>query len=169
MQLLHRFRQDITGIEPPLRFNNPFYYLPHRLCVIAADELRAFLLADEAAAADAAKIFIEQSGYTLYKEQPFTAFIPASIVEEGYQGEEQILIQGIIDLLAVKEEEAIIIDYKHSSTVSEGALINRYKKQLELYAYAVEKVLKKDSGWFFVHKLIKGRAINVPSVPALEV
>ena len=54
MQLLHRFRQDITGIEPPLRFNNPFYYLPHRLCVIAADELRAFLLADEAAAADAA-------------------------------------------------------------------------------------------------------------------
>ncbi|MBQ3571886.1 MAG: PD-(D/E)XK nuclease family protein, partial [Clostridia bacterium] len=82
-------------------------------------------------------------GYTLYKEQPFTAFIPASIVEEGYQGEEQILIQGIIDLLAVKEEAAVIIDYKHSSTVSEEALINRYKKQLELYAYAVEKVLKK--------------------------
>lgn len=54
MQLLHRFRQDITGVEPPLRFNNPFYYLPHRLCVIAVDELRAFLLADEAAAADAA-------------------------------------------------------------------------------------------------------------------
>lgn len=55
MQLLHRFSQDITGVEPPLRFNNPFYYLPHRLCVIAADELRAFLLADEAVAADAAK------------------------------------------------------------------------------------------------------------------
>lgn len=55
MQLLHRFRQDITGIEPPLRFNNPFYYLPHRLCVIAADELRAFLLVDEAVATDAAK------------------------------------------------------------------------------------------------------------------
>lgn len=55
MQLLHRFSQDITGVEPPLRFNNPFYYLPHRLCVIAADELRAFLFADEAVAADAAK------------------------------------------------------------------------------------------------------------------
>ncbi len=88
-------------------------------------------------------IFASLNGYTLYKEQPFTAFIPASIVEEGYQGEEQILIQGIIDLLAVKEDEAVIIDYKHSSTVSEEALINRYKKQLELYAYAVEKVLKK--------------------------
>ena len=26
MQLLHRFRQDISGIELPVRFNNPFYY-----------------------------------------------------------------------------------------------------------------------------------------------
>lgn len=88
-------------------------------------------------------IFKTLKEYDLYKEQPFTAFIPASIVEEGYEGEEQILIQGIIDLLAVKEDEAIIVDYKHSATVSEEVLINRYKKQLVLYAYAVEKVLKK--------------------------
>lgn len=45
MQLLHRFSKDISGIEPPLRFNNPFYYIPHRLCEIAADEVRS-LLAD---------------------------------------------------------------------------------------------------------------------------
>ena len=88
-------------------------------------------------------IFATLNQYTLYKEQPFTAFIPASIVEEGYEGEEQILIQGIIDLLAVSGDEAIIVDYKHSSTVNEEVLINRYKKQLELYAYAVKKVLKK--------------------------
>ena len=55
MQLLHRFHCDISGIEPPERFNNPFYYSPHRLCMIAADEVRAFLLSDEAVAADAAK------------------------------------------------------------------------------------------------------------------
>ena len=55
MQLLHRFTQDITGIELPARFNNPFYYLPHRLCVMAADEVRLFLLADKALAKEAAK------------------------------------------------------------------------------------------------------------------
>lgn len=55
MHLLHRFHCDISGIEPPERFNNPFYYSPHRLCMIAADEVRAFLLCDEAVAADAAK------------------------------------------------------------------------------------------------------------------
>ena len=55
MQLLHRFRQDISDVGLPLRFNNPFYYSPHRLCIIAADEVRAFLLSDEAVAADAAR------------------------------------------------------------------------------------------------------------------
>ena len=42
-------------VEPPVRFNNPFYYSPHRLCVMAADEVRSFLLADETLAADAAR------------------------------------------------------------------------------------------------------------------
>ena len=55
MQLLHRFRQDISGIELPVRFNNPFYYSPHRLCMIAADEVRANMLSGEAVAAEAAK------------------------------------------------------------------------------------------------------------------
>ena len=52
-------------------------------------------------------------------------------------------MQGIIDLLAVNENEAIIVDYKHSSVVSEEVLKARYEKQLRLYACAVEKVLKK--------------------------
>ena len=55
MQSLHRFTQDIMDVEPPVRFNNPFYYSPHRLCVMAADEVRSFLLADETLAADAAR------------------------------------------------------------------------------------------------------------------
>lgn len=55
MQLLHRFREDISAVELPVRFNNPFYYSPHPLCVAAAGEVRAFLLGDEAVAAEAAK------------------------------------------------------------------------------------------------------------------
>ena len=55
MTLLHRFRKDISVIEAPQRFNNPFYYSPHALCVMAADEVRAMLTRDSAVAADAAK------------------------------------------------------------------------------------------------------------------
>ena len=55
MTLLHRFESDISVVEAPGRFNNPFYYSPHALCVAAADEVRAMLSLDSALAHDAAK------------------------------------------------------------------------------------------------------------------
>ena len=55
MALLHRFKSDISVVEAPQRFNNPFYYMPHALCVMAADEVRTMLLRDSAVAADAAR------------------------------------------------------------------------------------------------------------------
>lgn len=55
MALLHHFESDISVVEAPQRFNNPFYYSPHALCVVAADEVRAMLSSDSAVAADAAK------------------------------------------------------------------------------------------------------------------
>ena len=55
MTLLHRFKSDISVVEAPGRFNNPFYYSPHALCVMAAGEVRAMLSRDSVVAADAAK------------------------------------------------------------------------------------------------------------------
>ena len=55
MTLLHRFKKDISVVEAPGRFNNPFYYSPHALCVVAADEVRAMLTRDNAVAAEASK------------------------------------------------------------------------------------------------------------------
>ncbi|OLQ92933.1 RNA pseudouridine synthase [Vibrio panuliri] len=39
-QLFTRFHADITGIELPSAFTFPFYYQPHPLCIIAANELQ---------------------------------------------------------------------------------------------------------------------------------
>lgn len=55
MELLHRFAQDVQPQELPSRFNNPFYYSPHRLCVIAAGAVRDILSCDEALSAEVAK------------------------------------------------------------------------------------------------------------------
>ena len=55
MTLLHRFGEDISVVEAPGRFNNPFYYSPHALCVMAAGEVRDMLTLDSAVAADAAR------------------------------------------------------------------------------------------------------------------
>lgn len=40
---IHHFDVDTAGIELPVRFNNPFYYKPHRLCCMAADEVKKYI------------------------------------------------------------------------------------------------------------------------------
>jgi ATP-dependent exoDNAse (exonuclease V) beta subunit len=61
-------------------------------------------------------------------------------------------LQGVIDLLAVGKDQAIIVDYKYSSLTAES-LKARYGKQLELYAYAVEKSIGK--------KVVKTALLNL--------
>ena len=53
MELFHRFPFDVEPGALPLRFNNPFYYSPHWLCVAAANEVRELLLRNADADADA--------------------------------------------------------------------------------------------------------------------
>jgi len=107
------------------------------------------------------RIFDELKGWNLYREQPFTAYIPAKVVDDGYDGEGEILIQGVIDLLCIKGDEAVIVDYKYTTEENISVLIARYRKQLELYAYAVEKVLKK--------KVIKACLVNIRSCKTVGV
>lgn len=45
--MFHRFTEDVSGVVPPERFNNPYHYTPHPLCVIAANEVRRFVQADD--------------------------------------------------------------------------------------------------------------------------
>ena len=80
-------------------------------------------------------------GCELYREQPFIVNIEADKVTTKAT-QENIVLQGIIDLLAIGADGAFVIDYKYSS-LEKTSLKARYEKQLELYAYAVEKVLDK--------------------------
>lgn len=94
------------------------------------------------------EIFDTLKDCKLYHEQPFICLVPAELL--GEKGDSEVLIQGVIDLLAIKGDQAIIVDYKFSG-LSDGDLLCKYKKQLQLYGYAVEKVLKKklDSTYLF--------------------
>ena len=64
-------------------------------------------------------------GYTLYREKEFIADFGGT------------LVQGVIDLLAIKNGEAVIIDYKTGINVDS----DKYRIQLDAYASAVENVL----------------------------
>ena len=94
--------------------------------------------------------FARLRGKRLYKEQQFLVSLP---VRDTYakredadpilaQGEEEMIYQGAIDLLAIGEDgETQIIDYKFSKG-SAAYLRAHYRPQLELYRQAAAKILR---------------------------
>ena len=64
------------------------------------------------------------AGYDVYRELPFL------------YTHEKTIVQGIMDLLAVKDGEAIIVDYK-TTRLPKESLVAKYREQLRLYAQAI--------------------------------
>lgn len=85
------------------------------------------------------------------RELPFSYVMPASAIYgaewavQAEEQEEQILIQGIIDLLIEEEDGWLLIDYKTDRTagLSDTALLERYQVQIELYSRAIESIWKR--------------------------
>ncbi|WP_440896217.1 helicase-exonuclease AddAB subunit AddA [Amphibacillus sp. Q70] len=84
------------------------------------------------------------------REVPFSVMIPASQVYQNWQNEqeEQLFLQGIIDLLVETDEGWVIVDYKTDQVakVVDEQEINRLKKryqiQIKLYKEAIETILQ---------------------------
>ena len=81
----------------------------------------------------------------LYVEQPFVLGIPACEANESFNSSELVLIQGVIDVFFIEDGEAVLLDYKTDRVPTEGGeeiLRGRYRRQLDLYAEAIEKIKK---------------------------
>jgi len=84
----------------------------------------------------------------VFREWPFTYAMPAESLIINHKSpatnHETIVIQGIIDLLAVTKDGLIIVDFKtdHISASQVPDRAENYRKQLDLYGRAAEAVLK---------------------------
>ena len=74
-------------------------------------------------------------GDKLFCEKNFIASIEPTLLGKT-DSKENIVVQGIIDLLAIGKDGAKIIDYKYSTLTPKG-LKDKYEKQLLVYARAV--------------------------------
>lgn len=111
-----------------LDFSNPDF------SVLSDEDIR---LIDKKQVLDAIKNVGEFVGVT-YKEQPF--MIKKAAKSIGVEGEGDVLVQGVIDLLVIDGDNAVVVDYKTGkphSRFEEG-----YFKQVNLYGEAVETLLK---------------------------
>lgn len=87
----------------------------------------------------------------LYREQPFVFGDSAkSLLSEVYpdysypkDGGPMILLQGIIDVFYETEDGFVLLDYKTDRVANGEELKNRYAKQMDLYADAIESAYDK--------------------------
>lgn len=105
--------------------------------------------------------FDEIKGCKLYREKEFLVNVEAQKLI-GASSNEQILVQGIIDLLAIEKNNktAVVVDYKYSS-LDKNSLKIKYSKQLELYTYAVEKVLNVKVNKMVIVNLFTGEIVKL--------
>lgn len=114
---------------------------------------------DRIAAAIRGKTFDGVVGKEIFREKSFLTNVPAKLIFDT-DSEEQVLVQGVIDLLVIDGDSASVIDYKYSS-LSDARLKERYGKQLNLYAYAVERALGLKVKNKTVLSLLTGNAVKI--------
>ena len=71
------------------------------------------------------------------------------------------MLQGIIDCIAIKDNEMYIIDYKTDRVTDIIEITKKYKIQLDLYAYAAEKIYKKSVKKKILYSFDKNETIEV--------
>ncbi len=78
----------------------------------------------------------------LFREQPFVISRSAVEIDESWDPQERVLVQGIIDAYFLEEDEIVLVDYKTDRVRrgEEQKLIDLYHTQLEDYAQALQRM-----------------------------
>ena len=108
------------------------------------------------------KIYKElKNAKSIYIEQPFYIYLTADEIY-GNGIKEKILVQGIIDLYYINANNKIVlVDYKTDYVVlgKEQELIDKYKKQLEIYKRAIEQSLNSKVEEAYIYSVSLGKEI----------
>lgn len=79
----------------------------------------------------------------LYREQPFVMAKPAREVSDDYDSDQELLVQGIMDVYFEEDGAYVLADYKTDYVKTKEELLKRYEKQLEVYSQALEQMTGK--------------------------
>ena len=111
----------------------------------------------------------------IHKEEPFYLNVPAREIYDEINKqdgsldkideiEENILVQGIIDLYYIdKNNRLILLDYKtdYVAQGEEEKLIEKHKDQLKLYKRALENSLKQKVDKIYIYSVYLGKELEV--------
>lgn len=103
-----------------------------------------------------------QASPCVLREQHFTIPYPAaSLLGQAVPGGENLVIQGIADCVFEEDGRLVIVDYKTDRVKTPEELIERYRDQLNIYAYALRQTLEKPVAECLLYSFALGREIPV--------
>lgn len=105
-------------------------------------------------------VFKGMDGGDVRREEEFIVGVPSDLIFHN-GSETSVLLQGVIDLLAIKDGKAVIVDYKYS-VKSKEALLKSYSTQLDLYEYATKTILGVNVTAKIIVNLLSGETVSVP-------
>ena len=79
----------------------------------------------------------------------------------GNKINDEVLVQGIVDLFVIKNDHIILVDYKYSQAKDDEYLISKYKNQLKLYKIAIENAFNLPVRNCFLLSLKQAKLIYV--------
>ena len=97
------------------------------------------------------------------REKPFYINVPAKDIYKE-ETKENILVQGIIDLYYIdKDNNLNLVDYKtdYVEAGNEQELVNKYRKQLDLYKQALEQAYNKQVKNTYIYSVYLNKEIKI--------
>lgn len=73
-----------------------------------------------------------------YREIPFMLYVPYNSVVPNGEYADEVMLQGVIDLLVIGDDKAVVVDFKYTSRPSK--IVQNYSAQLNSYKLAVKKI-----------------------------
>ncbi len=138
---------------------------------------RELLREEEAAVVDSSRIrrfFNSPLGQRVlkadrvYREVPFNlVYKAASIFADLENCDEELLLQGVIDLYFQEGEELVLVDYKTDRITSANRveLIEKYRVQIILYKTALEKILGRTVKASYLYLFDCDEAVAITRMP----
>lgn len=138
-----------------------------------ADLVRRRLLTEEqAAAVDLAAVgrFLAsplarelREAERVEREYRFSLLVPAAVCCPELDGTDEVLLQGVVDLYAVKDGAVTVVDFK-TDRVTEASLpekLDYYRPQLAAYSGALERMLELPVTRRILYFFHTGQAVEV--------
>ena len=97
------------------------------------------------------------------REYRFSLLVDAKEYYNGVAPDDQVLLQGVVDLFAETDEGIIVVDFKTDFVTRENLeeKIYNYRPQVEIYSAALEQIFEKRVVRKVLYFLRTGEAIEV--------